>query len=456
MKSLIAAALVVLAGLPARAQEAPKSRVDIVFCVDRSGSMQQVIDTAKQKVWGIVNEVSKSKPTPVLRIGLIGYGSGDRDIKLFPLSDDLEKVYENLMTFKVDMGGDEWVGWAAKKAAEEMLWSKEAKSVKIIFMVGNETAAQGRPEVLYTKTVPEIIKKDISVNAIYCGRPSAEEERTWREVASLADGSYTQIDLSGGAVTVATPMDKELMELSQKLNGTYVEFGRVGAEKKENQARQDANAFVEPLWARRRIGYLLDEIRLNGEHKELVDEVVRLSRDFGIQTPYTSFLILEDGTPATGGAMSRKLEAKLKEMAPQPAETDRAAAAEHNDAAKSLEQGFKGRDGKAAVDTAEALRRLRDAERDEAKLVPSRKAAGTRFLAFRNLWVDERLTDAHAITTVKFGSAAYFRLIEKRPELVASLKLGMVVLVTAPGKALAVAEAGDEKLTDEQIEALFR
>ncbi len=245
MKTLIVALMLALSALPVPAQEAlapVKPRVDIVFCVDRSGSMQQVIETAKQKVWGIVNEVSKSKPTPVLRIGLIGYGSADQDIKLFPLSEDLDKVYENLMTFKVDMGGDEWVGWAAKKAADEMLWSKEARSVKIVFMVGNETAAQGRPEVLYTKTVPEIIKKDITVNAIYCGRPSPEEERTWREVAALADGTYTQIDLSGGTVTIATPMDKDLQELSQKLNGTYVEFGRVGAEKKENQARQDANA----------------------------------------------------------------------------------------------------------------------------------------------------------------------------------------------------------------------
>ena len=247
MKKLIAAAMVALSALPVAAQDAApaapaKPRVDIVFCVDRSGSMNQVIETAKQKVWGIVNEVAKSKPAPILRIGLIGYGSADLDIKLFPLSDDLDKVYENLMTFKVDMGGDEWVGWAAKKAADDMLWAKEGKVVKIIFMVGNETAAQGRPEVLYTKTVPEIIKKDITVNAIYRGRPSPEEERTWREVASLADGTYTMIDLSGGAVTVATPMDKELGELSRKLNGTYVEFGRVGQEKKENQARQDANA----------------------------------------------------------------------------------------------------------------------------------------------------------------------------------------------------------------------
>ena len=79
---------------------------------------------------------------------------------------------------------------------------------------------QGSEAVLYPKTVPEAIKKDITVNAIYAGKPSVEEERTWREVAKLADGVYTQIDLSGGAITIETPMDKKIMELNTKLNGT--------------------------------------------------------------------------------------------------------------------------------------------------------------------------------------------------------------------------------------------
>jgi Ca-activated chloride channel family protein len=50
--------------------------------------------------------------------------------------------------------------------------------------------------------------------------------------------------------------------------------------------------FVEKLWAMRRIGYLLDQVQLHGESgsKELIDEVIRLSRDYGIITPYTSFL----------------------------------------------------------------------------------------------------------------------------------------------------------------------
>ncbi|MCG3181630.1 MAG: hypothetical protein BIFFINMI_04028 [Phycisphaerae bacterium] len=52
--------------------------------------------------------------------------------------------------------------------------------------------------------------------------------------------------------------------------------------------------FVEPLWANRKVGFLLDQIRLNGESKELKDEVIRLSKAYRIQTPYTSYLVLEE------------------------------------------------------------------------------------------------------------------------------------------------------------------
>ncbi|MEO8428856.1 MAG: VIT domain-containing protein [Verrucomicrobiota bacterium] len=52
--------------------------------------------------------------------------------------------------------------------------------------------------------------------------------------------------------------------------------------------------FIPRLWATRRVGYLLDEIRLHGENKEVSEEATELARKYGIVTPYTAFLILED------------------------------------------------------------------------------------------------------------------------------------------------------------------
>jgi Ca-activated chloride channel homolog len=61
-------------------------------------------------------------------------------------------------------------------------------------------------------------------------------------------------------------------------------------------ASNDASlAFVEKLWAVRRIGEIIDEIDLNGKNDELVKELVALSTKHGILTPYTSFLADESG-----------------------------------------------------------------------------------------------------------------------------------------------------------------
>jgi Ca-activated chloride channel homolog len=65
-------------------------------------------------------------------------------------------------------------------------------------------------------------------------------------------------------------------------------------------------AFVEQLWAVRRIGFLLDEIQLNGRSNEVVDELVRLSKLYGIITPYTSFLADERTNLASLDELRRK------------------------------------------------------------------------------------------------------------------------------------------------------
>jgi Ca-activated chloride channel family protein len=76
--------------------------------------------------------------------------------------------------------------------------------------------------------------------------------------------------------------------------------GTVNGEKKQFTyevkfpAREEQHEFIARLWATRRVGYLLDEIRLHGENAELRDETTALARQFNIVTPYTAYLIMED------------------------------------------------------------------------------------------------------------------------------------------------------------------
>ena len=60
------------------------------------------------------------------------------------------------------------------------------------------------------------------------------------------------------------------------------------------KSHDDGMAFIEKLWAVRRIGEILDEIDLKGKNDELVKELVTLSRRHGIMTPYTSFMADEN------------------------------------------------------------------------------------------------------------------------------------------------------------------
>jgi hypothetical protein len=229
----------------ALAADAPpdKPRIDIVFCIDCSGSMKPVIDTAKQKVWAIVNEVARAKPSPELRIGLIGYGNAMGPFRFYPLSSDLDEVYKNLLPFDDRLGGDEYVGLAIHKATTDMKWAEGKQVMKVIYVIGNETAHQGPDEFDYTKTAPAAISKGIMVNAIYCGDYDYQiAHGTWQEFAKLADGSYMEIAGQGGAVVIATPFDKDLAELSGKLNTTYVGYGRQRAEKAAAQAANDASS----------------------------------------------------------------------------------------------------------------------------------------------------------------------------------------------------------------------
>ena len=215
--------------------------MDIVFAIDCSGSMGGVIETAKQKIWDIVNEAARAKPTPRLRIGLLGYGDGSRTYREFDLSGDLDTVYQHLSTFKDEGWSEEYVGEAIQKTIEDMSWSSTrpgSPALRTIYVVGNETAQQG--PIRYQLVAPIGKERQIFINAIYCG--SAGGQDTWRQFSSLGGGEYLEIAGDGGSVMIPTPYDGPINELNGKLNGTYIPYGRRGELSAGNQRDQDSNA----------------------------------------------------------------------------------------------------------------------------------------------------------------------------------------------------------------------
>ena len=73
------------------------------------------------------------------------------------------------------------------------------------------------------------------------------------------------------------------------------------------------------LWATRKIGYLLNKVRLEGADQETIDQIVRLSIRYGIVTPYTSYLVTED--MALGAAAQEEIAKEtFNQMNAAPAE----------------------------------------------------------------------------------------------------------------------------------------
>ncbi|HJR09416.1 MAG TPA: VIT and VWA domain-containing protein [Pyrinomonadaceae bacterium] len=231
----------------------------------------------------------------------------------------------------------------------------------------------------------------------------------------------------------------------------------------------DENDFLPRLWATRRVGWLMEQIRSNGEARELRDEVVDLGTRYGIVTPYTSYLALEPGAVAetvtvtgdvarradsnrvvarqardlpsnrrpksassgTGGVSSGVANAPMPEVAapmptPLPPMPTTGAAAV--------------KDSKRAREQQEQLRVL-DGE-DEGFVAKSgmRKVADKTFYLLDGVWTDADFKADTKLpeTVLVFGSDAYFELLQRERKLAEFFALGERVVVVYKGRVYRV------------------
>jgi Ca-activated chloride channel family protein len=206
--------------------------------------------------------------------------------------------------------------------------------------------------------------------------------------------------------------------------------GEVGGEKQtftfseqEFEIESTANtvqASIPRLWATRKIGYLLNEIRLKGANQEIIDQIVRLSIRYGIVTPYTSYLVTEEAP--LGAAEQQRL---ANETFNQILSTAAAPAS-----------------GQAAVQSAADAGAMQEAakalEIGEASSMV--KVVGDRtFVLSEGKWIDTAFDpDTMQTTPIKFLSADYFTLLGEKPELAEAFALGDQVIALSDGTAYEV------------------
>jgi len=213
-----------------------RDTLEMVFVLDTTGSMGGLIDGARQRIWGIINEVMQKPSKPRVRVGLVAYRDlGDEYVtKLLPLTEDLDKAYTTLMDYQANGGGDtpENVRKALAEGVRGAGWSKAGRGMaQIVFLVGDappQNYAQ-EPDVLVTTA--EAVRKNMIVNTIQCGDLPGTRE-IWQTIALRGEGKYFAIAQDGGVQAISTPYDAKLAELAARLGKTYVSYG----EKKEREA----------------------------------------------------------------------------------------------------------------------------------------------------------------------------------------------------------------------------
>lgn len=234
------------------AAEAVGKPIDLVICLDVSGSMNGLIDSAKIQLWNVVNELARIKPTPNLRVGLYAYGASRYDAKAgwvhkeVDLTEDLDEVYKALNALKTG-GGDELVARATKTALDEQKWSADKDALKVIFVCGNEPVNQDK-QVTLEDVAAQAKKAGVVVNTIYCKWNHDNEIEGWAAFAKDCGGRHVNIDQNKAAaqVVVKTEFDDQILKLGDELNKTYVAYGKDGKAKADNQKEQDQNAKGAP------------------------------------------------------------------------------------------------------------------------------------------------------------------------------------------------------------------
>ncbi|MDR6464886.1 VWA domain-containing protein [Chryseobacterium sediminis] len=223
------------------------NKIQVALLLDTSNSMDGLIDQAKSRLWNIVNTLTTLKyngKSPQIEIALYEYGNdGIRDEnyirQVAPLTQYLDLISEKLFALRTN-GGSEYCGAVIRDASANLNWDSNEKSMKLIYIAGNEAFNQGK--INYKDVVSKAKDKNIYTNTIFCGSREEGIQTFWQNGASLGGGKYFNIDSDRKVLYIETPYDIKISECNAKLNDTYIYYGNHGSEYRLKQITQDKNA----------------------------------------------------------------------------------------------------------------------------------------------------------------------------------------------------------------------
>lgn len=228
--------------------EQERPQIEVAFVLDTTGSMSDLIEGAKRKIWSIANEILETEAQADVKFALIGFRdrSDDYVTQPFDLTPDINGVYGNLLQFQASGGGDrpESVNQALNEAVTQLNWSPDPATLRLVFLVGDSPPHMDyQDDVKYPRTLELAEQRDITINTVLAGGAS-DTGAIWREIARLGGGAFIEIPQSGGMQAYVTPYDDQIDQLQRKINDTVIPYGRL--EEREYLAGQKDAAALAP------------------------------------------------------------------------------------------------------------------------------------------------------------------------------------------------------------------
>ncbi len=220
-------------------------KIQVLICLDVSGSMSGLIDQAKDQLWNMVSVMGRAKnndKSPQIEIALYEYGRPSNGInngyskQINAFTSDLDQVSKNLFRLTID-GGDEYCSHIIYGAVNELNWDTSRNTYKVLFIAGNEDYRQGL--ISYTQACKAANDKGVIVNTIYCGDKIQGIREHWNLGSECGNGSFTCINQNTVVADIATPYDSSLFALNDRLNTTYISYGNLGTANYQKQAEVD-------------------------------------------------------------------------------------------------------------------------------------------------------------------------------------------------------------------------
>ncbi|MBI5723350.1 MAG: VWA domain-containing protein, partial [Planctomycetes bacterium] len=267
-----------------------KDAIDMLDRVDATGGT--AIHEALQKAMKMCSQRSKkSRPAYIIFMtdGLPTIGkTNEKDI----IEDALKANDANARVFALGVGYD-----VNTRLLDKLVQENNGKSD----YVKPKEKIETKMNSLYAK-IKNPVMTDVKVDI----KGLKLRDNYPRKVGDLFDGDQIVMVGRYDADTGLSKDDKGLYRTQLVISGNYEGKEKVFeySVSVRPSGRDWKYDFVEKLWALRRVGWLLDQIQSNGDKKELIDEVIRLSRDYGIMTPYTAFLA-DENTPLADTRMGR-------------------------------------------------------------------------------------------------------------------------------------------------------